>query len=149
MTSLSSDRSFNAKWMKLRRQHCLLAENSNTKILITVDSIMACLSSHSNACEKFFVPFNRLCFRIRRDRIESFFWRSNKFLSLSTVKHVVILCETNLWTVSPYEIMDGVIGTASTLEKNCNNLELLFAVYFKEMNLQSLTKFLRLTLVFM
>ena len=60
MASVPSDQSFNAKWIKLHRQHCLFVENRNTEILITGDWYMAGLSRYSHVWEKYFTPFDGL-----------------------------------------------------------------------------------------
>ena len=57
-------------------------------------------------------------------------------ISYSIINHIFILCETNnLYKYSPYEIVDSVTATVYRPEKDVITLELLFAVYFQEMNL--------------
>ena len=73
MASVPSDRSCNAKWVKLHCKYYLLVESNNVKILITGDSLIASLTRYSNVREKYFVLFNTLDFGIEGEHTENVF----------------------------------------------------------------------------
>ena len=73
MASIPPDGSSNAKWIKLYRQHCLLAENSNAKILITGDSLIAGLSRYSHVWERILPYLIRLILELEKTVLKTLF----------------------------------------------------------------------------
>lgn len=78
-------------------------------------------SRYSHIWEKHFAQFNVLNFGIGGDHTENALRRSNNLPSLSTLKHVIILCRTNnLYKDPPSKIVDGFNASFCPWKK-CNN----------------------------
>lgn len=90
MASVTPDQSFKANLLTSSPTSPPCREQQRRNF----DNLVAGLSRYSNNWEMFFVYFNTLNIRIGGDRIENVLWRSNNLPPLSSVKHVIILCET-------------------------------------------------------
>ena len=116
MTTIPSMRSSKTNWLNFHRHHCSSLIGNRFKTIIIGDSIAAGLNRYRSVWTKCLEPLKTQTFCIGGDRVQNVLWRVQNLPVISSLKNVVILCETNnFFQDSPEDIADGVIEIAETL----------------------------------
>ena len=119
MTTALSMRFSKTHWLNFHRHHCssLIANRFNT--IIIGDWIAAGLSRYRSVCTKYLEPLKILNCGIGGNRVENDLWQSQNLPVISSLKNVVILCETNnLFQDSPDYVADGIAEIAQTFQSS-------------------------------
>ena len=113
---------YKSNWVEYHRNHCFMIKDSKPNTLLSGDFTVA--SKYPNVWNEYFTPINSLNLRIGGDRVENALWRDIDLPLPSSVKNVVILCETNNMPIdTPREIADCIISIGSIFQRKSSGID--------------------------
>ena len=125
MTTVPSMRFSKTNWLNFHPPQCSSLIKNCFNTIIIGDLIAAGLNRYRSVCTKHLEPLKTLNCGIGGDRVQNVLWWAQNPPVMSSLKDVVILCETNnLFQDSPTDIADGIVDIAQTFQSSYNSINI-------------------------